>query len=72
MKKLQFFVENQAFGVCSRLGELLGISSNIIRMYFIYASFIALGSPIIVYLAMAFWMNVKKYIRKKAMVKDLL
>ena len=65
-------MEKYAFGVCSRIGEIFGISTNIIRLYFIYASFIALGSPIIVYLALAFWMNVKRYVRKASEVKELL
>ncbi|MFT6962966.1 MAG: phage shock protein PspC (stress-responsive transcriptional regulator) [Flammeovirgaceae bacterium] len=63
MKRFQFFLENQAFGVCHRIGEIWGISTGAVRMYFIYASFLTLGSPIIVYLAMAFWMNVRRYLR---------
>ena len=35
-----------------------------VRKYFIYTSFIGMGSPLIVYLFIAFWMNVKRYIRK--------
>ena len=64
MNRLQFFIEKSAFGVCQRIGELLGISTSTIRMYFIYASFLTLGSPIVAYLAVAFWMNVKKYLRR--------
>jgi phage shock protein PspC (stress-responsive transcriptional regulator) len=71
LKRLQHFVENQAFGVCTKLGEILGISSSIVRMYFIYASFLTLGSPIIVYLSLAFWMNVKRYLRGETRAKEL-
>jgi len=56
-------VERSAFGVCSYLGERLGLSSGRIRMYFIYTSFVALGSPILLYLVMAFWLNIKKFFR---------
>jgi phage shock protein PspC (stress-responsive transcriptional regulator) len=63
MEKLKFFVEKHAFGVCSYLGDRLGISSGNIRLYFIYTSFITMGSPIIIYLIMAFWLNIKKYMR---------
>lgn len=63
MDKLKFFVEKHAFGVCSYLGDRLGISSGNIRLYFIYTSFITMGSPIIIYLIMAFWLNIKKYMR---------
>lgn len=63
MEKLKFFVEKHAFGVCSYLGDRLGISSERIRLYFIYTSFITMGSPVIVYLVLAFWLNIRKYIR---------
>ncbi len=64
MEKIKYFFEKHAFGVCSYLGEMFGISSARIRLYFIYTSFITMGSPIILYLIMAFWLNLKKYIAK--------
>ncbi len=63
MEKLKFFVEKHVFGVCSYLGDRFGISSGRIRLYFIYTSFITMGSPIIIYLVIAFWLNIKKYSR---------
>jgi phage shock protein PspC (stress-responsive transcriptional regulator) len=71
MKYLQYFVERQAFGVCTRLGTYLGISTEVIRLYFIYASFLAMGSPIIIYLSLAFWLNVRRYVRK-ATLKEII
>lgn len=65
MKRLQHFFEKYAFGVCSRLGEKLGIASSSIRLYFIYASFLTFGSPLIIYLAMAFIMNMRKHLRRR-------
>jgi len=62
MNKLRQFIEWQAFGVCSAIGEKLGIATSRIRMWFIYISFLTMGSPLIVYMIMAFWMNIKKYI----------
>ncbi|MBS1495704.1 MAG: PspC domain-containing protein [Bacteroidetes bacterium] len=62
MNRLKRFIEWQVFGVCSAIGEKIGISTFSIRKYFIYISFITMGSPIIVYLFIAFWMNVKRYI----------
>lgn len=56
-------MERSAFGVCSYVGEKMGLASARVRMYFIYLSFVALGSPIVVYLFLAFWLNVKKYIK---------
>ncbi|HMZ46381.1 MAG TPA: PspC family transcriptional regulator [Chitinophagaceae bacterium] len=62
MNKLRAFLETSAFGVCSNIGDKLGIASSKIRMWFIYISFATMGSPIIVYMILAFWLNIKKYI----------
>lgn len=65
MKKLQNFLENYAFGVCTRLGEKFGIATSSIRLFFIYASFLTFGSPVIIYLALAFIMNLRKHLRRR-------
>lgn len=62
MQKLRAFLELHAFGVCSAIGEKLGIATSRIRMWFIYISFLTMGSPLIVYMVLAFWINIKKYI----------
>lgn len=62
MNKLRHFIEWQAFGVCSAIGEKLGIATSRIRMWFIYISFLTMGSPVVVYMMMAFWLNIKNYI----------
>jgi phage shock protein PspC (stress-responsive transcriptional regulator) len=62
MKQLKNFIEWQAFGVCSAIGEKLGIATSRIRMWFIYISFLTLGSPIILYMIAAFFMNIKRYV----------
>jgi phage shock protein PspC (stress-responsive transcriptional regulator) len=61
MYRLKQDIEWRAFGVCTALGEKLGISTSRIRMWFIYVSFLTLGSPLIIYMVMAFWLNMKKY-----------
>jgi phage shock protein PspC (stress-responsive transcriptional regulator) len=61
MNKLKNFIEWQAFGVCTAIGEKLGIATSRIRMWFIYISFVTMGSPIIIYMVIAFWLNMKKY-----------
>jgi phage shock protein PspC (stress-responsive transcriptional regulator) len=53
--------EKQAFGVCTWLGNKLGIKSTTIRLYFIYLSFFTFGSPIILYFVLAFILENKKY-----------
>jgi phage shock protein PspC (stress-responsive transcriptional regulator) len=62
MKRLKSFIEWQAFGVCAAIGEKMGIATARIRMWFIYISFLTLGSPVVIYMIMAFWMNIKHYI----------
>ena len=63
MLYLKDIVEKRAFGVCSYLAQRMGLRSSRVRMYFIYTSFITLGSPVIIYLVMAFWLNIKSYLR---------
>jgi len=61
------YFERFAFGVCAWWGDKLGIKSSSIRMFFIYLSFLTFGSPLIIYLIMAFILEHKKFfkIRKK-------
>ncbi|NDC42065.1 MAG: PspC domain-containing protein [Chitinophagia bacterium] len=56
------FIEWKAFGVCSELGDRMGIATSRIRLWFIYISFLTMGSPIIVYMVLAFWVNLRNYI----------
>ena len=62
MNRVKNFIEWHAFGVCTAIGEKMGIATSRIRMWFIYVSFITLGSPVIIYMITAFWMNMKRYI----------
>ncbi len=62
MNRLKIFIEWQAFGVCTAIGERMGIATSRIRMWFIYISFLTLGSPVVLYMITAFWMNMKRYI----------
>ena len=72
MDNLKGFLEVRAFGVCSFIGDLMGIATSKIRLFFIYITFIAMGSPIIVYFSLAFLINIGRYIRlrKRNPVKD--
>jgi phage shock protein C len=64
MEQLRYFVEKQAFGVCSALGERMNIPASSVRRYFIYTSCLTLGSPVIVYLFMAFWLEMRTHLRR--------
>ena len=65
MGKIQIFFEKKTFGVCTRLGEKLDIPISSIRIFFIYASFITFGSPVIVYLGLAWIINLRKHFRRR-------
>lgn len=65
INKIRDILEFQVFGVCSILGEKLGIKTTTIRMYFIYLSFFTFGSPIIIYLILAFLNENRNYFKLK-------
>ena len=65
MKRIQDFFEKHAFGVCEWWGEKLGLKSSKIRLFFIYLSFLTMGSPIIIYLIMAFILEHKYFFKMK-------
>jgi phage shock protein PspC (stress-responsive transcriptional regulator) len=46
------------------MGEKMGVPSTTIRKYFIYTSCLTMGSPVVIYLFMAFWINIREYIWK--------
>lgn len=75
IKNIQDWFETRAFGVCDWWGKKLGISSTKIRMYFIYLSFFAVGSPIIIYFIMVFILENKTFFKpfkhKRKSVWDL-
>lgn len=58
-------IEKTAYGVCAKIGEKIGLSTRRIRLFFIYISFLTLGSPVIIYMILAFWMNMRRYAREK-------
>lgn len=70
IKRIQHFFEKHAFGVCTRLGEKLGIATSSIRLYFIYLSFLTFGSPVILYLVLAFVMNLRRHLRRRSTIWD--
>ncbi len=71
MDIIRQLLERSAFGVCSYLGEKMGITSSRVRVYFIYISLITMGSPVIFYLFTAFWLNIRSYLKKgKSLIWD--
>ena len=64
MEKIRYTVEERLFGVCSKIGERMGFAASSVRLYFIYASFFTFGIPIIMYLVLAFWLELRKHLRR--------
>tara|TARA_R110001592_G_scaffold9215_1_gene49095 strand:+ start:6154 stop:6384 length:231 start_codon:yes stop_codon:yes gene_type:complete len=64
MENIKLFFQERAFGVCSKLGEKLHFPIDSIRLFFIYSSFITLGSPIIVYVSLGMLMKIRTYLRR--------
>lgn len=74
IQKIFDLFERHAFGVCEWWGRKLGIKAHRVRVTFIYVSFITLGSPLIIYLAMAFILDNKAYFkprRKRSTIWEL-
>jgi phage shock protein PspC (stress-responsive transcriptional regulator) len=65
IQDIKDYFEKQAFGVCTWLGEKLDMPSSVIRLFFIYTSFLTAGSPLIIYMVLAFWLKLKNYVRRK-------
>lgn len=65
IESIKTFFERQAFGVCEWWGEKMKIKSKNIRLFFIYTSFLTIGSPLIIYLIMAFVLNLRNMVRSK-------
>ena len=65
MNRFKNYIEWQAFGVLSSIGDKIGIATSRIRMWFMYISLLTLGSPIVVYMILAFIMNMKRYIQAR-------
>lgn len=64
MEKLMIFLEQRSFGVCSYIGERLGISISKIRLFFIYSSFLAVGFPVIFYLLAGIVLDIRNYVKR--------
>ncbi|MBX2844887.1 MAG: PspC domain-containing protein [Saprospiraceae bacterium] len=69
--KAKAFFEVKFFGVCAYIGEKFNIPSRYIRFNFVYVSLLTFGSPVIIYLVLAFWLNVKAKIKRRTSVWDL-
>ncbi|MBX7224859.1 MAG: PspC family transcriptional regulator [Chitinophagales bacterium] len=65
VEKVRDIIEMSIFGGCSWLGTRLRMPSKKIRLFFVYASFLAVGSPVIIYLILVFLLNLRYMIKGK-------
>lgn len=67
----KFLVESNLYGVCERIGDRLKMPAKNIRLFFIYASCLTIGSPVIIYMILAFWIQMKDYVNgKRSLIWD--
>jgi len=71
IQKIVFFFEMRSFGVCDWWAKKLGIHSSKVRLFFIYCSFLALGSPVLIYLAMGWALEHRHFFKFKAKPKSI-
>jgi phage shock protein C len=64
LQQVLTFFEKRSFGVCAYFGERFNISISKIRLFFIYASFLAVGFPLIFYIMAAFVLDIRNYIKR--------
>ena len=57
INNIYIFFEKKAFGVCEWLGNIFGINPALIRKFFIYSSFLTLGSPLLIYFPLAYFLE---------------
>jgi phage shock protein PspC (stress-responsive transcriptional regulator) len=60
---LEYF-EKRSFGVSTYLGERFDMSISKIRLFFIYSSFLAVGTPLIFYFLEAFVLGIRNYMKR--------
>lgn len=63
IQKISLFFELRSFGVSAWFARKMRVEVSRVRLFFIYLSFIGLGSPVILYLMMA-WILEHKHIFK--------
>jgi len=71
IQKIVFFFEMRSFGVSEWWAKKLGVRTAKVRLFFIYSSFIALGSPLIIYLLMGLALEYKHIFKLKKKRKSI-
>lgn len=59
------FAQRRGFEVCQRIAERWGIRARVVRLSFIYLTFVTLGFGFALYLFFAFWIKIKDMVYTK-------
>jgi phage shock protein PspC (stress-responsive transcriptional regulator) len=51
--------QKMLFGVCGGIAEYFGLDPTLIRLLFVFLTIIAVGSPVLVYIILAFVMPLR-------------
>ncbi|MFB9055309.1 PspC domain-containing protein [Mariniflexile ostreae] len=66
------FFQKRGFYVCQRIADRIGIRAKVVRISFMYLTFVTVGFGFALYLFMAFWMHIKDMVyTKRSSVFDL-
>lgn len=63
-QRIIIFFEQQSFGVSTYLANKFNMSTTKVRLFFIYASFLAVGFPILFYILAAIVLDIRSYVKK--------
>ncbi len=65
IQKISTYFERQSFGVCTYLGERFNVSIFRIRLLFIYASFLSIGVPLIIYFVGVILLDMRRIFKSR-------
>jgi phage shock protein C len=63
-QRIVTFFEKRSFGVSEYLANKLSMSTNKVRLFFIYSSFLAVGFPILFYMLAAIVLDIRHYVKR--------
>ena len=63
-QRIVTFFEQQSFGVSTYLANNFNMSTTKVRLFFIYASFLAVGFPILFYILAAIVLDIRNYVKR--------
>ncbi len=70
--KLLLYFQKHGYYVCQRIADRVGIRAKVVRISFMYLTFVTIGFGFAVYLFLAFWIRIKDVIyTKRTSVFDL-